>query len=300
MRLCLPSLDLADGLHVDCADRFARLDFLDVGLFALDEEGQILPGFTASCPYLLGPDFQAGIVWDSLCSEPISNGLSVEINGRALEFRSVPEDPAEGQLWLVADVSEWLRTDDLQVRVGELLRELGRPSPDEVLDFLDPALAKLSERFDRAVTLEVVGEPSGDIYPILDCLPPLVENAVVHGFGADSDEVVEVNVSFEEDDTFHSVGVSDRGRGFDIDELIRRSVHRGLLEHHQAEHLKPHECLALAFLAPEGVSEEPDQPSVKSLPRVKQKLDGMGGHVEVRTAPDRGTTVWLRIPKRAA
>lgn len=174
---------------------------------------------------------------------------------------------------------------------------LGLEFPEDPVADVVEGFSALAEHHGRKVRLQVEGTPERALGGVLGLLGPLVENAVEHGIEASDDrggkpEVGTVVVRFESQEGFATLVVDDDGRGVDVDDVADRAVARGLVEPDRAAELAPHERLAVAFL--EGIGRPLGTQA--GLSRVRAQVEEVGGHLELRTGPGRGTTIKVHVP----
>lgn len=173
---------------------------------------------------------------------------------------------------------------------GELARELARRTGKEI----DVVVRGGAIEVDRAVA-EAVG----------DALTHLLRNAVDHGVEP-SDERARagkarrgtITLSARREGAFAVVRVQDDGRGLDRAQILARAAERGPAARGGAECAADSDVYALifapGFTTAAGVSELSGRGVGMDV--VKTSIEGVGGAVEVESAPGRGVCVSMRVP----
>jgi two-component system chemotaxis sensor kinase CheA len=104
-----------------------------------------------------------------------------------------------------------------------------------------------------------------------------------------------------EKDVIH-IAVSDDGAGLDLERLRARAVQAGVVVEDLAEDLPPDEVASLIFHPGLSTAEVVSDVSGRGvgMDAVRATIEGLGGHVEVRTERGLGTTMTLVVPITAA
>jgi len=138
-----------------------------------------------------------------------------------------------------------------------------------------------------------------------DPLTHLVRNAVDHGLedaaarrraGKPEEGVVSLR-AFQEGGSVHLL-LSDDGAGMPLDRIREQALARGLVDAERGRTLSDHDWLQFAFLPGFSTAARVTNISGRGvgLDAVRAAVEGVGGHVEVTTAPGRGTTFHVRLP----
>lgn len=100
------------------------------------------------------------------------------------------------------------------------------------------------------------------------------------------------------DDNQVEIAVSDDGAGIDIERLKQAAAQRGLITQETARQLGAQEAQALVFEADISTSRMITQVSGRGLGLaiVREKCEGLGGHVRIESQPNRGTTLRMTLP----
>ncbi|MGA0038353.1 MAG: chemotaxis protein CheA [Pirellulales bacterium] len=143
------------------------------------------------------------------------------------------------------------------------------------------------------------------IESIRDPLTHLVRNAVDHGIEPASERVKlgKPPAGLLSLRAFHESGqvtveVRDDGRGIPVEAIRRKAVSRGLVDAATAERLSEEEVLQYIFEP--GFSTAATVTDVSGrgvgMDVVKTNIEAIGGTVDVRSVPGKGTTIRVRIP----
>ena len=143
------------------------------------------------------------------------------------------------------------------------------------------------------------------IESIRDPLTHLVRNAVDHGIEPPSERVKlgKPSAGLLSLRAFHESGqvtveVRDDGRGIPVEAIRRKAVARGLVDSATAERLSDDEVLQYIFEP--GFSTAATVTDVSGrgvgMDVVKTNIEAIGGTVDVRSTPGKGTTIRVRIP----
>jgi two-component system, chemotaxis family, sensor kinase CheA len=136
-------------------------------------------------------------------------------------------------------------------------------------------------------------------------LTHLVRNAIDHGLetAAERKMAGKVETGHLHLRAYHEGGqinieVSDDGRGINPERIRAKAVERGLISPEQAARLGERELLRLIFLPGFSTAESVNSLSGRGVGMdvVKTNIEKIGGTVDVRSRPGRGTTVKLKIP----
>jgi two-component system chemotaxis sensor kinase CheA len=206
--------------------------------------------------------------------------------------------------------------DRMERAVGELQRRALSLRTAPLLRVLDtlPRLAReLARQTGKSVEVELAGAELELDRSILDRLGDplvhLVRNAVDHGIetpearrAAGKPEGGRITLDARRDKNTIRISVADDGGGIDLDAVRARAIEQGTLHPDLADDLPPEEIAALVFRP--GLSTRSRVSDISGrgvgMDAVKSTVESLGGHVEVRSQPGRGTTTTLVVPITAA
>jgi two-component system chemotaxis sensor kinase CheA len=227
-------------------------------------------------------------------------GELVITRGRLLQLTSTSEDPALVEAVsqtsrLVADLQDEIMTSRMvpvwQVfdRFPRLVRDAAR-SVDKQVEFV---VEGKDVELDRSM-LEEVGEP----------IVHLLRNAIDHGIESPAIRVAKgkpaagrLTLSALRDRSAVAIRVSDDGRGIDRDKVLARARDAGLVEASRTE-LSDDELMRLIARAGFSTAERVTDLSGRGVgvDAVYNRVRTLGGSVDIRSTPEVGTTVTLRLP----
>lgn len=189
-----------------------------------------------------------------------------------------------------------------------------RMTPIQVITDRLPRVARdVARRKGLEVELQLSGTETELDRVILDELADpllhLLRNCIDHGLESPAERVaagkpatghVRVEVQRERDRV--RVEVSDDGRGMDAAKLRTAAVARGLLTAGQAEALSDAEAWMLCCLPGLSTAAEVSDISGRGvgMDAVKRAVEGVGGTLDIRSEPGRGTRFVLRLPLTVA
>jgi len=156
----------------------------------------------------------------------------------------------------------------------------------------------LCRKTGKRVTLHQSGTQIGMDRSILeeltDPLVHLVRNAVDHGI--EREGVVEVSARRERG--LILVEVADDGRGMDPERIRQKAVARGLISASQAEALSDRAALTLVCQPGFSTAEHVTETSGRGVGMdvVKAAVQGLGGTLDILSAPGAGTRFQMRLP----
>jgi two-component system chemotaxis sensor kinase CheA len=206
--------------------------------------------------------------------------------------------------------------DRMERSVGELQRRALALRTAPLLRVLDtlPRLAReLARQTGKSVEVELAGAELELDRSILDRLGDplvhLVRNAVDHGLeapaarlAAGKPETGRITVDARRDKNSIRISVADDGGGIDLAAVCARAVAQGSLHPDLAADLPPEEIAALVFRP--GLSTRSEVTDISGrgvgMDAVKSTVESLGGHVELRSQPGRGTSTTLVVPITAA
>jgi two-component system chemotaxis sensor kinase CheA len=206
--------------------------------------------------------------------------------------------------------------DRMERAVGELQRRALSLRTAPLLRVLDtlPRLAReLARQTGKSVEVELAGAELELDRSILDRLGDplvhLVRNAVDHGIeapevrrAAGKPETGHLTVDARRDKSSIRISVADDGGGIDLDAVRARAIEQGTLHPDLAGDLPAQEIAALVFRP--GLSTRSQVSDISGrgvgMDAVKSTVESLGGHVELRSQPGRGTATTLVVPITAA
>jgi two-component system chemotaxis sensor kinase CheA len=227
-------------------------------------------------------------------------GELVITRGRLLQIAGTSEDPvlvdtvAQASR-LIADLQDEIMTSRMvpvwQVfdRFPRLVRDAARSVGKEV----DFAIVGKEVELDRSM-LDEVGDP----------IVHLLRNAVDHGIELPADRVAKgkpaagrLTLSALRDRSAVAIRVTDDGRGIDRNRVLVRAQDAGLVEPTRTE-LSDDELVKLISRAGFSTAERVTDLSGRGVgvDAVYNRVRMLGGSVDIRSVPNEGTTVTLRLP----
>ena len=95
-----------------------------------------------------------------------------------------------------------------------------------------------------------------------------------------------------------TIEVSDDGKGVDVERIKQKAIEKGQITEEQAEYMSEKEAVDLLFLPAFSTAEKISDVSGRGvgLDVVKNKIEGLGGDVEVVTKLGEGTKFIVRLP----
>ena len=261
--------------------------------------GASMPAITAPAPEVRA---QRSVRIDLRRLDNLMNliGELVITRGRLLQLTSTSDDPAlidavSQASRLVADLQDEIMTSRMvpvwQVfdRFPRLVRDAAR-SVDKQVEFV---VEGKEVELDRSM-LEEVGDP----------IVHLLRNAVDHGIESPAVRIAKgkpaagrLTLSALRDRSAVAIRVSDDGRGIDRDKVLTRARDAGLVEASRNE-LSDDELVRLIARAGFSTAERVTDLSGRGVgvDAVYNRVRALGGSVDIRSTPEVGTTVTLRLP----
>ena len=227
-------------------------------------------------------------------------GELVITRGRLTQLTGSIDDPALAETVaqttrLVADLQDEIMTSRMvpvwQVfdRFPRLVRDAAR-SVGKPVEF---TIEGKEVELDRSM-LDEVGDP----------IVHLLRNAIDHGIeppdvrrAQGKPEAGHLTLSATRDRSAVAIKVTDDGRGIDRDKVIRRAHEHGLLEPSKTD-LTDEELFRIISQAGFSTADTVTDLSGRGvgIDAVHNRVRSLGGSVDMRTAPGKGTTVTLRLP----
>jgi two-component system chemotaxis sensor kinase CheA len=227
-------------------------------------------------------------------------GELVITRGRLVQLTSGLDDPALAETIaqtsrLVADLQDEIMTSRMvpvwQVfdRFPRLVRDAAR-SVGKPVEF---TIEGKEVELDRSM-LDEVGDP----------IVHLLRNAVDHGIEAPEvrraqgkPEAGRLTLSALRDRSAVAIRVTDDGRGIDREKVLVRAREAGLVDQNKTE-LSDEELFRIISQAGFSTADKVTDLSGRGvgIDAVYNRVRSLGGSVDIRTAPGKGTTVTLRLP----
>jgi two-component system chemotaxis sensor kinase CheA len=227
-------------------------------------------------------------------------GELVITRGRLVQLTGSVDDPALAEAVgqtsrLVADLQDEIMTSRMvpvwQVfdRFPRLVRDAAR-SVGKPVEF---TIEGKEVELDRSM-LDEVGDP----------IVHLLRNAIDHGIempdarrAQGKSESGRLTLSASRDRSAVAIKVTDDGRGIDREKVLKRAHEQGLLEPSKTE-LTDDELFRLISQAGFSTADKVTDLSGRGvgIDAVHNRVRSLGGSVDIRTAPGKGTTVTLRLP----
>jgi two-component system chemotaxis sensor kinase CheA len=227
-------------------------------------------------------------------------GELVITRGRLAQLTGAIDDPALTDTVaqtsrLVADLQDEIMTSRMvpvwQVfdRFPRLVRDAAR-SVGKPVDF---TIEGKEVELDRSM-LDEVGDP----------IVHLLRNAIDHGLESPEvrreqgkPEAGRLTLSASRDRSAVAIRVTDDGRGIDRDKVLKRAHEHGLLDPSKTE-LTDEELFRIISQAGFSTADKVTDLSGRGvgIDAVHNRVRSLGGSVDMKTAPGKGTTVTLRLP----
>jgi two-component system chemotaxis sensor kinase CheA len=227
-------------------------------------------------------------------------GELVITRGRLVQLTGGVDDPALAEAVgqtsrLVADLQDEIMTSRMvpvwQVfdRFPRLVRDAAR-SVGKPVEF---TIEGKEVELDRSM-LDEVGDP----------IVHLLRNAIDHGIEAPDarrtqgkPEAGRLTLSATRDRSAVAIRVTDDGRGIDREKVLKRAHADGLVDESKTE-LTDEELFRLISQAGFSTADQVTDLSGRGvgIDAVHNRVRSLGGSVDIRTAPGKGTTVTLRLP----
>jgi two-component system, chemotaxis family, sensor kinase CheA len=227
-------------------------------------------------------------------------GEVVITRGRLVQLTGSVDDPALAETVaqtsrLVADLQDEIMTSRMvpvwQVfdRFPRLVRDAAR-SVGKPVDF---TIEGKEVELDRSM-LDEVGDP----------IVHLLRNAIDHGIESPDvrreqgkPEAGRLTLSASRDRSAVAIRVTDDGRGIDREKVLKRAHEHGLLDPSKTD-LSDEELFRIISQAGFSTADKVTDLSGRGvgIDAVHNRVRSLGGSVDIRTAPGKGTTVTLRLP----
>lgn len=138
-----------------------------------------------------------------------------------------------------------------------------------------------------------------------DPLMHMLRNAADHGLEPTIERLTKgkpkvgtIRLDAYQDGNNVTIEVSDDGGGIDVEKIKRKAVEKGTISEEQAEYMTDKDAVDLLFQPAFSTAEKISDVSGRGvgLDVVKNKIEGLGGDVEVVTKLGEGTTFIIRLP----
>jgi two-component system chemotaxis sensor kinase CheA len=224
---------------------------------------------------------QAGQLHDRLGDDPIAR----EAEEGAQQFSRIA-----GQLQDQVTGLRMLPIETVFNRFPRVVRDIAAKEGKEVALIIEGKETEL----DRSV-LEVIGDPLGH----------LIRNSLTHGIETPVERIAagkssegQLRLNARHSDGMIVITVEDDGHGMDADVLRQKAIEKGLLTAEQAAQMTEAEALAIIFLP--GFSTAPKITDLAGrgvgMDVVRTSIEGIGGRVEIKSTPGKGTRILLSLP----
>jgi two-component system chemotaxis sensor kinase CheA len=223
----------------------------------------------------------------------ITRGRLVQLTG-SIDDAALTETVAQTSR-LVADLQDEIMTSRM-VPVWQVFDRFPRLVRDAARSVSKPVELTIEGKeveLDRSM-LDEVGDP----------IVHLLRNAIDHGIEAPEERVAQgkpeagrLTLSASRDRSAVAIRVTDDGRGIDRDKVLRRAREHGLVDAAKTE-LTDEELFRIISQAGFSTAERVTDLSGRGvgIDAVHNRVRSLGGSVDMRTAPGKGTTVTLRLP----
>ena len=180
---------------------------------------------------------------------------------------------------------------------------------ESVVNRFPRMIRDLSKKLNKEMELIMTGEDTEldrtVIDEIGDPLMHMLRNAADHGLESTIDrlkigkpQVGTIRLDAYQDGNNVTIEVSDDGAGVDVEKVKKKALEKGQITEEQAEYMTDKEAIDLLFMPAFSTSEKISDVSGRGvgLDVVKNKIEGLGGDVEVVTKLGEGTTFIVRLP----
>ncbi len=180
---------------------------------------------------------------------------------------------------------------------------------ESVVNRFPRMIRDLSKKLNKEMELIMTGEDTEldrtVIDEIGDPLMHMLRNAADHGLESTIDrlkigkpKIGTIRLDAYQDGNNVTIEVSDDGAGVDVEKIKRKAIERGTITEEQAEYMSDKDAVDLLFQPAFSTAEKISDVSGRGvgLDVVKNKIEGLGGDVEVVTALGEGTKFIVRLP----
>ena len=180
---------------------------------------------------------------------------------------------------------------------------------ESVVNRFPRMIRDLSKKLGKEMDLIMTGEDTEldrtVIDEIGDPLMHMLRNAADHGLEPTIErlkigkpKVGTIRLDAYQDGNNVTIEVSDDGAGVDVEKIKRKAIEKGTITVEQAEYMSDKDAVDLLFQPAFSTAEKISDVSGRGvgLDVVKNKIEGLGGDVEVDTKLGEGTTFIVRLP----
>lgn len=180
---------------------------------------------------------------------------------------------------------------------------------ESVVNRFPRMIRDLSKKLNKEMELIMTGEDTEldrtVIDEIGDPLMHMLRNSADHGLEDTIDrlklgkpKVGTIRLDAYQDGNNVTIEVSDDGAGIDVEKIKAKAIEKGTITEEQAEFMSDKEAVDLLFMPSFSTAEKITDVSGRGvgLDVVKNKIEGLGGDVEVSTKLGEGTTFIVRLP----
>ncbi|MCM1287132.1 MAG: chemotaxis protein CheA [Clostridium sp.] len=180
---------------------------------------------------------------------------------------------------------------------------------ESVVNRFPRMIRDLSKKLNKEMELIMTGEDTEldrtVIDEIGDPLMHMLRNAADHGLESTIDrlrigkpQIGTIRLDAYQDGNNVTIEVSDDGAGIDVEKIKQKAIDKGAITEEQAEYMSEKEAVDLLFQPAFSTAEKISDVSGRGvgLDVVKNKIEGLGGDVEVASKLGEGTTFIVRLP----
>lgn len=180
---------------------------------------------------------------------------------------------------------------------------------ESVVNRFPRMIRDLSKKLNKEMELIMTGEDTEldrtVIDEIGDPLMHMLRNAADHGLEPTIErlrigkpQVGTIRLDAYQDGNNVTIEVCDDGAGVDVEKIKRKAIEKGAITEEQAEYMTDKEAVDLLFQPAFSTAEKISDVSGRGvgLDVVKNKIEGLGGDVEVVTKLGEGTKFIVRLP----
>ncbi len=180
---------------------------------------------------------------------------------------------------------------------------------ESVVNRFPRMIRDLSKKLNKEMELIMSGEDTEldrtVIDEIGDPLMHMLRNAADHGLESTIDrlkvnkpQVGTIRLDAYQDGNNVTIEVSDDGGGVDVEKIKQKAINKGVISEEQAEYMTDKEAIDILFMPAFSTSEQISDVSGRGvgLDVVKNKIEVLGGDVEVQTKLGEGTKFIVRLP----
>jgi two-component system, chemotaxis family, sensor kinase CheA len=252
-------------------------------------------------------------------TRPIETGATR--GSRAIQVQSEKVDAVLNQLSDLAIAQAQIENRIVSQEIIELFQRLSRQTSqlqNAILAMRMSPIKSLFRRFERVVrdaqrelgkhvTVKFIGEEneldSSLIDRLIDPITHLIRNALDHGIESPSErvsagksEIATLVLTAEQKSSSFVIRIEDDGRGLSIKKIRQKAIDRGLAT--QTTKKTNVQWAQMIFQAGFSTSEGVNQWSGRGvgLDAVAAAIDQLHGHIDLQTAPEKGTSFTITLP----